>query len=609
MTKVAGLDAGRKFKTMNKLTNFNGYSWLCRWLLPCLLCLSSTAFAAESWRAPVRKVLVAVPSAAPTEVQNIAGVFTRRLQQRCDAEVVRTGTAPLVVNLALKPGIGAEGFTISGDDRGVTVTGNDVPGLLFGVGKLLRISRYDQNGFSVGDWRGTSVPQKPFRGMYWATHYKNTYDVGNQEYLEQYDEDMGLLGYNTIMIWYDLAMYTSFDDPKSVAFLKRLIPILQRAQGVGMQVGLVAASNHGYNGDAPLALRAVGGHAGNKPMEVHARYHICPSIPEGMELILKHQRRYYQHLKDNGIAVSSVILWGIDDGGCSCEQCKPWDSNGYLKSSEKGAALAREMFGSSCKISLSSWGIDFTEAYEIWAKEPPLWLDYVTYAGAPDPDFLRSKLPKNVRQLNFPDICNGERLTVWAPRRGAYGANPVPQIMQDRALACYNSQDGGFPYSEGIWEDLSKALVASFYWAPKVGVYDALKEYVASEFSPEVTDSVEKAVRIMERNSKYSKTFTNSGEFSQFKKNAPKVRNEQRVPADSLEALELMKGADARLPARAKTSWRWRVLYLRALIDAELHRTEGRLEGDALQNAFNELRGIYQFTEEPIYVGVPMQKW
>ena len=57
------------------------------------------------------------------------------------------------------------------------------------------------------------------------------------------------------------------------------------------------------------------------------------------------------------------------------------------------------------------------------------------------------------------------------------------------------------------------------------------------------------------------------------------------------------------------TSWRWRLLYLRALIDAELHRTEGRYEGDVLQQAFDELRDIYQFKEKPRYVGVPMQKW
>lgn len=55
------------------------------------------------------------------------------------------------------PLIGIEGFRI--EDRpgcGVKIIGNDDRGLLYGVGKLLRTSRYDRGGFNAGAWRGTS---------------------------------------------------------------------------------------------------------------------------------------------------------------------------------------------------------------------------------------------------------------------------------------------------------------------------------------------------------------------------------------------------------------------------------------------------------------------
>ncbi|MCF7817386.1 MAG: hypothetical protein K9M54_05845 [Kiritimatiellales bacterium] len=554
-----------------------------------------------AWHAPVDKVLLVMPDNAPEEVSNIARVFTRHLHARAGAEVVREGTAPLTVQLIMDPSVGTESFSIAGEGSSIAITGGDVPGLLFGVGKLLRTSRFDQGGFSAGTWKGKSVPEKPLRGMYWATHYKNTYDVGDITDMKEYIEDTGLLGYNTFFLWYDMSHYRSFEDPLSTAFLDRIVQYLHTAQSIGMRVGLAIAVNHSYYDFAPEKLRATAGHGGNKPQAVHGLFHVCPSTPGGMELILNLQHRYYQHLKDNGISISTVLLWGIDDGGCSCDQCKPWDSNGYLKCAEQDAVLVREIFGAGCKTSLSNWGIDFAAAYRTWAETPPHWLDYVMYTGTPSAEMNDKKLPPNVQPINFPDICNGMRETVWAPR-GGYGANPVPGIIQNQRAARWASQAGGAPYSEGIWEDVNKALVAGLYWDSHADVFDVLKEYIASEFSPDVVDEVVAAIRILEENSQPSKSILKSAEFGV-------TRSTDRVPASSIEALDLMKKADGKLTAQAKTSWRWRVLYLRALIDAELYRTEGRCEGDALQQAFNELRAIYQFTEKPTYVGVPMQNW
>jgi hypothetical protein len=45
--------------------------------------------------------------------------------------------------------------------------GNDGRGLIYGTGKFLRDARYAGGGrFAPGQWRGTSVPAKPVRGMY-----------------------------------------------------------------------------------------------------------------------------------------------------------------------------------------------------------------------------------------------------------------------------------------------------------------------------------------------------------------------------------------------------------------------------------------------------------
>jgi hypothetical protein len=65
------------------------------------------------------------------------------------------------------------------------------------------------------------------------------------------------------------------------------------------------------------------------------------------------------------------------------------------------------------------------------------------------------------------------------------------------------------------------------------------------------------------------------------------------TPASARRAFELMTAADARLTPRARQSWRWRILYLRALIDDSLSRTNGKLRGAELRQAFDELVRIY----------------
>jgi hypothetical protein len=161
-------------------------------------------------------------------------VFVRQIQQRCDAKVITTGDAPLTVELTIASGIGAEGFRI--EDRpngGVRIVGNDERGVLYGVGKFLRTSRFDQGGFTPGTWRGTSVPQKPVRGIYFATHFNNFYHDGPTAEIERYVEDLSLWGYNALVVWYDMHHFDGASDPKAVAFREHLHKILSAARRIG----------------------------------------------------------------------------------------------------------------------------------------------------------------------------------------------------------------------------------------------------------------------------------------------------------------------------------------------------------------------------------------
>ena len=109
-----------------------------------ILMVASRACGASSSEATKSVRLVLPPRTGPV-VENTGKVFTRQVQQRCEARVVMSGKAPLTVELAVEKGIGAEGYRIEDrKDGGVRIVGNDERGVLYGVGKFLRTSRYNK---------------------------------------------------------------------------------------------------------------------------------------------------------------------------------------------------------------------------------------------------------------------------------------------------------------------------------------------------------------------------------------------------------------------------------------------------------------------------------
>jgi hypothetical protein len=69
--------------------------------------------------------------------------------------------------------------------------------------------------------------------------------------------------------------------------------------------------------------------------------------------------------------------------------------------------------------------------------------------------------------------------------------------------------------------------------------------------------------------------------------------NRKQIKANAVEAFNLLQQAERKLTAQTLKSWRWRILYLRALIDREMYERGGKLEGELLKAAFNELTEIY----------------
>jgi len=160
---------------------------------------------------------------------------------------------------------------------------------------------------------------------------------------------------------------------------------------------------------------------------------------------------------------------------------------------------------------------------------------------------------------------------------GGFGANPTPHHVGSAWNARKNILAGGWPYSEGIYEDMDKVFFGQFYWNPDRSAAETVSEYAAFEFSPAVAADVVKIVNILEDNLGHEQQEPDARTTSM-----PAREKPLSWPNESMQN-----------DGRGPTKLAWRILYLRALIDKELREKQGRLEGKVLSTAFDELTRIY----------------
>eukprot|EP01043_Picozoa_sp_COSAG02_P101067 COSAG02_NODE_37133_length_446_cov_0.711816_1_plen_148_part_11 len=134
--------------------------------------------------------------------------------------------------------------------------------------------------------------------------------------------------------------------------------------------------------------------------------------------------------------------------------------------------------------------------------------------------------------------------------------------------------DGGMPYSEGIYLDMNQVMRQQQYWSGRF-TNETLLEYIRYEFGWAAADNVSRAVHILET--------TLGWEAGAFPKGNDLAKN-----ASTQHAFALLTGAMLTMTESAKASWRWRILYLRAQIDALSFRGKAANAG-MLNASFDEL--------------------
>ena len=472
-------------------------------------------------------------------------LLSRELKERGDVtvEVTQSKVADLVLDLS--EGIGTEGFSITGEPEGaIRITGNDELGLLYGIGKVLHDANYDEGGFTPGRWRGTSIPEGTVRGIYIAFH-SNWYSKAPEEEVRRYVDELALWGLNSLV--FHLLPWHSADRAEGRAEAERYHRLLKYSRDLGIKVGLLAEVNVAFT-PFPSELIAPKYPDTNPVRRGYSSNQVCISKPAGFEFMSFQLDRYLDSCMDIGL--DFVVAFPYDAGGCGCDECWPWGARGYLKISKEFSRLAKAKYPDS-QFVLCTWCYDVREesdgeykGLEQALAEDKSWVD-VNMADAHEgfPEYaLRPGAFAGLPIINFAEISMWGRFP-W----GGCGANPYPMRLQRLWDQAGHVLSGGFPYSEGNFEDINKIICLRFFWDSSITAESTVRDYVAYEFGSHVVEPVTEAILLLE------KTLQEFG----------------REQADVERAYQLMTEADTKVSPRVRASWRWQILYWRAVIDFE----------------------------------------
>ena len=397
-------------------------------------------------------------------------IFEARLKKR-NVTADKDCVIKVVRNSRCKP----EEFRLSGsfNSKNLQLDCGSGAAFLYAAGKLLRNGKYADGIFTPGNWRGSWNPAKSFRCVYIACHFYNVYEVSSVEFMEEYLEDLALLGYNYLKLGLGSAAKIA-GSPEHTAALIRRKRLITYASELGMDF-CHGVGNFGY-ADSPKELRATDtGHS-------FFGTEICTSNPAGLDYLEKKYRADFENLKD--VKVKTVQFWSYDQGGCGCKNCFPYGVNGMFKLAKRLVPVIKE-YWPDAKIMWVTWEFDKYDNIGEWEtlykkinNGEADFLDSImadSHGSFPKHP-LNNPLPGKVELVTFPEISMWGRAP-W----GGFGATPLLKRFSRLYGEVSHISSGGILYSEGIFEDINKFLYADMFATGTNEIATTIEEYANYE--------------------------------------------------------------------------------------------------------------------------------
>ena len=518
-------------------------------------------------------------------------ILRNALKRKCAErllELSRTKADAYVIELKKDETYQNDRYTVVPGEAGVTLTaGNDYT-LFAACGRFLTDSFSDgKGGFIPAADAIDFTPKDSLRGMYFATHFHNFYHNAPIEKVYEVIEDLALRGCNSLLVWFDMHHFEGVENPGAVALIGRLRAMLKYANRIGMGGSLTMLSNEGFK-NSPESMRAEWWIQNGYTRLPDGHYHveICPNKEGGLEEILRERRTVLEQFAD--LKIDYVCYWPYDQGGCTCAKCTPWGSNGFMKLYPHFRDLVKEVMPDT-RIILSTWYFDKFVPGEWDAFYPqirdgmPEGTDYIMslfFNGVLPKVIAENGLPKGVKFIDFPEI------SMWSCSPwGGFGASALPRFLNTTNEKSGYLYDGGFPYSEGIFEDVNKYCTLSYYSGQFENARDAVRSYVRHEFCVEGRALDELTEALLKSETGLARARYNDAEG----------RNQAiKCTYDVEYVYKIFSKYDRLLPDNVRLGWKFRLWYLRAVIDRELVSCDGYPKRSAIaQEALQEVASLY----------------
>lgn len=296
--------------------------------------------------------------------------------------------------------------------------------------------------------------------LYAPGHFGNSYEVLGDHEMREVLAEAAFWGFNRYADWFDM---DDCKDPFAKGYTYGLGNALwdqkvlhfRAAQSVGLPCGLAITPNHVYLDQCLPELLAT------RDARVFGQL-ICPSKPKARAMILRDYENLFADLAQSGVRLARISAGPYDFGGCRCRECDPWILTFAKLTHEIYGIAKRHHPGIKMDMIGWWWSAEEHRRFAQWIdKEAPGWIDFMflhqPYGATKVADV---PLPKGCRRGAFVHISYAEE----ASPRDPYG-HLGPVIAADRlerTVADLRAQGvtGVTAYSEGVFEDVNKALLA-----------------------------------------------------------------------------------------------------------------------------------------------------
>ncbi len=484
----------------------------CLALVLCVMGIASGAGAAPVTLDLGRASALATPDAARASAMPLR-VLREEVVKRTGIPLNEgAGSSKITLGLDAK-GLAKEGFRIEVVGDGLSIVGADTRGLLYGVGWFLRHMDYGAARLMLtAELPYTSTPVYAIRGHqlgYRAT--ANSWDAWTVAQFDQYIRELALFGANSIES-------IPFHDDRANPHFKYSREFMNK-----------------------------------KMSEICADYDLdyWAWIPADFDLkdaakrkaAIERDTAFYKDCK----RLDAIFFPGGDPGDNHPREVLP-----FLADLSK--PLAKYHPHAKLWLSLQGYTEEQTKFALDWiAQNKPTWFGGLVH-GPSSPSIIleREALPAQYPIRSYPDLTHTVRcqypVTWWDPAfaktLGRECINPRPSFYAQvhNTFAPYTV--GFLSYSDGVHDDVNKALWSRLSFDPKADIRDIMREYASFFFGSDVAQDAADGILALEKNWE-----------------GPLAEN-GGVPA----TFALWQGLERRAP-QLSGNWRWQMCLTRAYYD------------------------------------------